>query len=135
MSANRRRRRVTRVATAVAAVALTAGLATACDPDDFDTSLDCVSHAGTISDSLKAIHEAGWDAAKDPSRTDESIGTIEKNLDEIDKDTDDSRVDKAVDDLHQAIKDYDESVLDGDTSPDSGRIDAAADKLRDVRTT
>jgi hypothetical protein len=68
MSANRpRRRRITTIATAVAAVALTAGLATACDPDDFDNSLDCVSNADTISDSLKEIHEAGWDAAKDRS--------------------------------------------------------------------
>ncbi len=135
MSANRpHRRRFTRLATAVAAVALTAGLATACEPDDFDNSLDCVSDADTISDSLKAIHEAGWDAAKDPSRTNESIDTIEKNLDKINDDTDDSKVDEAADELNQAVKDYNQAVLNGDTDPDTGRIDAAADKLKDVCT-
>ncbi|MFI5680599.1 hypothetical protein [Streptomyces cellulosae] len=120
----RNRRRITTIATAVAAVTLTAALATACDPDDVDTvgtSLDCVSDADTITDSLKAIHEAGWDAATDPTRTDESIDTIEKNLDAINKDTDDS-------------KDYDKAVLNGDAHPDSGRIDAAADRLTDLCT-
>ncbi|WP_217235262.1 hypothetical protein [Streptomyces sp. AC555_RSS877] len=135
MSANRpRRRRFTRLASAVAAVALTSGLAAACEPDDFDNSLDCVSDADTISDSLKAIHEAGWDAAEDPSRTNESIDTIEKNLDKINADTDDSKVDKAADELNQAVKDYNQAVLNGDTDPDTGRIDAAADKLKDVCT-
>lgn len=135
MSANRtRRRRITSIATTVAAVALTAGLATACDPDDFDNSLDCVSNADTISDSLKAIHDAGRDAAEDPSRTDESIDTIEKNLDKINDDTDDSKVDKAADDLNQAIKDYNKAILNGDTAPDTSKIDAAADKLKDVCT-
>jgi hypothetical protein len=135
MSANRpRRRRLTTLATTVAAVALTAGLATACDPDDFDNSLDCLSNADTISDSLRAIHEAGWDAAKDPSRTDESINTIEKNLDKINDDTDDSKVDKAADELNQAIEDYNDAILNGDTNPDTSRIDAAADELKDVCT-
>ncbi|GAA4007320.1 hypothetical protein OG252_22255 [Streptomyces sp. NBC_01352] len=135
MSANRpRRRRVTTLATAVAGVVLTVGLATACDPDDFDNSLGCLSNADTISDSLKEIHEAGWDAAKDPSRTDESIDTIEKNLDKINDDTDDNKVDKAADDLNQAIKDYNKAILDGDTNPDTSEIDAAADELKDVCT-
>ncbi|GCB46866.1 hypothetical protein [Streptomyces sp. NL15-2K] len=62
------------------AVTLTAALATACEPDDIDTSLDCVSNADTIADSLKSIHEAGLD----------------------------------------------KSILNGDTNPDSSRIDAAA---------
>src|SRR4051812_18044914 len=50
----RRRRRITVIATAVAAVALTAGLATGCDPDSFDDSLNCLQNADTITDSLKA---------------------------------------------------------------------------------
>lgn len=123
------------IATALTAVALTAVLATGCDPDDVDNSLDCVSNADTIADSVKAIHEAGWDAVKDPSKTDESIATIDKNVDEINKAHDDSagsKVDKAVKDLDQAIEDYNTSILDGDTHPDTGRIDAAADRLKEV---
>ncbi|MDQ0908423.1 hypothetical protein QFZ22_004408 [Streptomyces canus] len=125
------------VVTALTAVALTAVLATGCDPHDVDNSLDCVSNADTIADSVKAIHEAGWDAVKDPSKTDESIATIDKNVDEINKargDAADSKVDKAVKDLDKAIEDYNKSILDGDTHPDSGKIDAAADRLKDVCT-
>jgi hypothetical protein len=132
-----RRRRITTIVTAMAAVTLTATLATACDPDDVDNSLDCVSNADTIADSLEAIHEAGVDAAKDPTRTSDSIDTIEKNLDTIndeDVTTDDGKVDKAVDDLNEAIKDYNKAILNGDTDPDSTRIDAAADKLTKVCT-
>ncbi|MEU9456169.1 hypothetical protein [Streptomyces sp. NPDC048277] len=126
-----RRRRSTAVATAVAAVALTAGLATGCDPTD---SFDCISNADTIADSITAINKAGADAAKDPSRTQESIDTIEKNLDKINDKSDDGKVDKAVDRLNKAIRDYNRAILDGDTNPDSSEIDAAADGLKNVCT-
>ncbi|WP_367320554.1 hypothetical protein [Streptomyces sp. HUAS ZL42] len=85
-------------------------------------------------DGLKAIHEAGLDAVNDPSQTGRSIDTIEKNLDKINAKTDDGKVDEAVDDLNQAVEDYNKAILNGDTNPDSGRIDAAAAKLTDVCT-
>jgi hypothetical protein len=129
----RPRRRTAAIATSAAALALSVGLLTGCE---FGDTLDCVSNADKISDSLRDIHRAGWDAVEDPTKTDESIDTIEKNLDKIDDETggDDNDVDKAVDDLSEAVKDYNQSILDGDTSPDSSRIDAAADKLKDVCT-
>ncbi|MFF9811773.1 hypothetical protein ACF1G5_43140 [Streptomyces coeruleorubidus] len=134
-----RARRTVTVVTALAAVTLAAGLLTGCEDDDLDNSLSCLKNADTIADSLKAIHEAGADAVKDPTRTDSSIDAIEKNLDRINDRTggdrtDDDKVGKAVDDLNDAIKDYNKAILDGDTSPDSGRIDAAADELTDVCT-
>ncbi|WP_328875455.1 hypothetical protein OHT76_38250 [Streptomyces sp. NBC_00287] len=125
----KRRRRITAIAMAVAAVTLTAGLATGCE---FDDSLDCLSNADTIADSITAIHEAGADAIEDPTRTQESIDTIERNVDKIDETTDDSKVDDAVDDLNKAIADYNKAILNGDTDPDSSKIDAAADELRSV---
>ncbi|MEU9875173.1 hypothetical protein [Streptomyces phaeochromogenes] len=146
MAANRRpvpvpvrARRTVTVVTTLAAVTLAAGLLTGCEDDDLDNSLSCLKNADTIADSLKAIHEAGADAVKDPTRTDSSIDTLEKNLDRINDRTggdrtDDDKVGKAVDDLNDAIKDYNKAILDGDTSPDSGRIDAAADELTDVCT-
>jgi len=133
MTANRRRgRRIATIVTAVAAVALTAGLATGCE--NIDDSLDCLKNADTISDSLKAIHEAGLDAAKDPSRTDESIDTIDKNLDKIGDKTDDDKVNNAVDDLNKAVANYNKAILNGDTNPDSSKIDDAADELTNVCT-
>ncbi|WP_055616299.1 hypothetical protein [Streptomyces phaeochromogenes] len=142
MAANRRPvpvRRTVAVVTTLAAVTLAAGLLTGCEDDDLGNSLSCLKNADTIADSLKAIHEAGADAVKDPTRTDSSIDTIEKNLDRINDRTggdrtDDDKVGKAVDDLNDAIKDYNKAILDGDTSPDSSRIDAAADELTDVCT-
>ncbi|MGW1675518.1 hypothetical protein [Streptomyces sp. NPDC002324] len=127
------RSRIAALGTGVAALALSAGLLTGCE---FGDSLDCVSNADTIAESLRDIHRAGLDAAKDPARTGESIDTIEKNLDEIDDraDGDDSEVDKAVDDLARAVEDYNKAILHGDTDPDSSGIDAAADELTDVCT-
>ena len=125
------------MATLMAATALTAGLLTACDPtdtSDASNSLNCLKNWNTISDSLKAIHEAGVDAAKDPTRTDESITTIDKNLDKINTNSDDDKVNKAVDDLDKAISDYNKAILNGDTNPDSSKIDAAADKFKNVCT-
>ncbi|MFD3588212.1 hypothetical protein [Streptomyces sp. NPDC058683] len=135
----RRHHRITAVATAAAAVALTATLATGCE---FDDSLDCVSSADTIADSVTAIHQAGADAIEDPTRTQESIDTIEKNLDKIndktddksDDKTDDNKLDAAVDDLNTTIVNYNKAILNGDTSPDTSKIDAAADRLKDVCT-
>ncbi|WP_043667215.1 hypothetical protein [Streptomyces xylophagus] len=130
-------RRTATLATTAAAIALTAGLLTACDPtdtSDASNSLNCLKNWNTISDSLKAIHDAGVDAAKDPTKTDESIATIDKNLDKIDANSDDNKVDKAVTDLNKAISDYNKSILNGDTNPDSSKIDAAAKKLKNVCT-
>ncbi|MDX3693219.1 hypothetical protein PV726_23295 [Streptomyces europaeiscabiei] len=129
-----RRSRIAVLATGVAALTLSAGLLTGCE---FGDSLDCVSNADTIAESLRDIHRAGLEAAEDPARNGESIDTIEMNLDEINdraSDSDDSKVDQAVDDLAQAVQDYNRTVLDGDTDPDSSRIDAAAHELTDVCT-
>ncbi|MFI7502750.1 hypothetical protein ACIBVL_30605 [Streptomyces sp. NPDC049687] len=131
MAVNRRRRRRTAVvASAAAALALTTGLLTGCE---FDDSVDCLSNADDITDSITAINKAGADAIEDPSKTEDSITTIEKNLDKIHDQSDDSKVDKAVNNLNQAIEDYNQDILKGDT-PDSSRIDKAAAELKDVCT-
>ncbi|MFJ6083240.1 hypothetical protein ACIQI8_17760 [Streptomyces sp. NPDC092369] len=114
----RRRRRITTIASAVAAVALTVGLATGCDPDDPDAlgdSLDCARTYDDFVDGLRAIHE-----------TPDS-----QQLDEIEVRTDDSEVGKAVRDLNKAIADYNKAVLHGE-HPDSDAIDKAADEFKDV---
>ncbi|MFJ8138433.1 hypothetical protein [Streptomyces sp. NPDC096013] len=142
------------LATTAAAAALTAGLLTACDPTTptapsnvsadsaasaASHSLTCLKNWSAISDSLKAIHDAGVDVAKDPTRTDESIDTINRNLTKLegedpDSDAGDDKVGKAVDDLDKAISDYNRSILNGDTTPDSSKIDAAAERLKDACT-
>ncbi|MER5516606.1 hypothetical protein [Streptomyces sp. NPDC002763] len=125
------RHRITAVATTAAAVALTATLAAGCE---FDDSPDCLSNADTIADSVTAINRAGADAIEDPTRTQESIDTIEKNLDKINDKTDGNKLDAAVDDLNRAVANYNKAILNGETNPDASRIDAAADRLKDVCT-
>ncbi|MET7654421.1 hypothetical protein [Streptomyces sp. NPDC005486] len=136
MAVTRRRgRRTAVIATAAAAFALTAGLLTGCE---FDDSVDCLSNADDITDSITAINRAGADALEDPTKTEDSIDTIERNLERINDESaaseaDGSKVDKAVDDLRQAVEDYNQDILDGDR-PDSAGIDRAASRLRDVCT-
>ncbi|AXG79107.1 hypothetical protein [Streptomyces paludis] len=144
LNTNRRPRRPGRrtvtVATSLAAVTLAAGLVTACDDTDthaerissIGDSLDCLRDAGSLTGSLKAIHDAGLDAAQDPARTDESIDTIDKNLDKIGGTTDNSKVNKALKDLRDAIADYNKAILNGDTHPDPGAINDAAGALTNV---
>jgi hypothetical protein len=111
-------RRTATLATTAAAIALTAGLLTACDPtdpSDTSNSLNCLQNWNTISDSLRAIHD------------NESIA-------KIDADSDNTKVDKAVDNLNKAISDYNKSILNGDTNPDSSKIDSAASELKNVCT-
>ncbi|MEW1722410.1 hypothetical protein [Streptomyces sp. NPDC093109] len=137
-------RRTIAVATSVAAVTLTAGLVTGCDDTDnvghpdrisrIGDSLDCLRNAGSITDSLKAIHDAGLDAVRDPARTDESIDTIDKNLDKIGGTTDNAKVNKALEDLSDAIADYNKAILNGNTHPDPGAINDATDALTNVCT-
>ncbi|MEU1179100.1 hypothetical protein ABZ464_15885 [Streptomyces sp. NPDC005820] len=126
----RPRRRTAVIASAVAALALTTGLLTGCE---FGDTVDCLSNADDITDSITAINKAGADAIEDPTKTEDSIATIEKNLDKINDKSDDSEVDKAVNKLNQAIEDYNRDILNGDT-PDSSEIDKAADELKDVCT-
>ncbi|MDV7218297.1 hypothetical protein [Streptomyces prunicolor] len=94
MTTNRRRvRRTATLATTAAAVALTAGLLTACDPTDTaDTS-----GASRVSDSLNCLRN--WNTVSDSLK---------------------------------AISDYNKSILNGDTHPDAGKIDATAEKLKNV---
>ncbi|WP_330350459.1 hypothetical protein [Streptomyces sp. NBC_00582] len=130
MAVNRRRRRTAVIASAAAALALTTGLLTGCE---FGDTVDCLSDASDITDSITAINRAGADAIEDPTKTEDSIATIEKSLDGIDDTSDDGKVDKAVNKLNQAIKEYNRDILNGDT-PDSSAIDDAAAELRDVCT-
>ncbi|KUN85363.1 hypothetical protein [Streptomyces griseoruber] len=122
------RRRTAVIASAVAALALTTGLLTGCE---FGDTVDCLSNADDITDSITAINKAGADAIEDPSKTEDSLATIEKNLDKINDRSDDGKVDKAVDKLNRAIEDYNRDILDGRT-PDSSAVDKASAELRDV---
>ncbi|WP_200303799.1 hypothetical protein [Streptomyces adelaidensis] len=127
-----RRRRMTAIAGAVAAVALTAGLTTGCDA--VNKALDCVQTADAIATSVGDLQQAVENAADDPTQLEESLDSIDKNLDEIGDKTDNADVNKAVDSLQKAVTDTRTAVENGDATPDISGITDAAGELTKVCT-
>jgi hypothetical protein len=131
MAANRRRR--PRRTTAIAAPALLAALAlTGCDT--VDTALDCVRTADSIADSVTDLQQAVQNAANDPTRADQALNSIEKNLRSIGDKTDNADVDKAVDDLDKAVARVRTALNNGDRTPALTPVTDAAGELTKVCT-
>ena len=126
----RLRRTVTAVAT-VATIALTAGLTTGCDA--VDKALDCVRTADAIADSVTELQQA-VENADDPTQWEESLNSIDKNLDRIGDQTDNTDVNQAVDDLGKAVDNVRTSVENGDETPDLSPVTDAAGELTKVCT-
>ncbi|MEU0116127.1 hypothetical protein ABZ137_21010 [Streptomyces bobili] len=132
-AASRHRGRRITIAAATAAVALTVGLTTTgCDA--VNKALDCVQTADAIADSVTDLQQAVENAANDPTQTQESLTSIEKNLDKIGDKTDDTDVDKAVDDLREAVTNVRTAVEGGDNTPDLSPVTDAAGELTKVCT-
>ncbi|MFE7166335.1 hypothetical protein [Streptomyces sp. NPDC057616] len=127
-----RGRRITIAVAALAAVGLTAGLTTGCDA--VDKALDCVQTADTIADSVTDLQQAVENASNDPSRLDESLASIDKNLGKIGDKTDNADVNKAVDDLDRAVANVRKAVRNGDNTPDISPVTDAAGELTKVCT-
>jgi hypothetical protein len=134
MAAASRRSRRSRiaVATTVAVIGLTAGLVTGCDA--VDKAIDCVQTADTIADSVTGLQQAVENAANDPTQTDQSLNSIEKDLDKIGDKTDNADVNKAVDDLRKAVDNVRTAVKNGDNTPDISPVTDAAGELTKVCT-
>ena len=127
-----RRRRMTTLAGAVAAVALTVGLTTGCDA--VNKALDCVQTAEAIADSVGDLQQAVENVSNDPSQLEESLDAIDKNLSDIGDKTDNADVNKAVDNLQKAVDDVQTAVKEGDATPDVSGITGAATELTKVCT-
>ncbi|GAA2911117.1 hypothetical protein [Streptomyces mexicanus] len=131
MAANRRRH--PRRTTAIAAPALLAALAlTGCGA--VDTALDCARTADSIADSVTDLQQAVRNAANDPTRADEALNSIEKNLRGIGDRTDNADIDRAVDDLGTAVADVRTALKNGDHTPDLTPVTDAAGELTKVCT-
>lgn len=134
MTASRhpRRARITAVAATAAVALLTAGLTTGCDA--VNKALDCVQTADTIADSVTDLQQAVQNAANDPTQTDASLASIDKNLDKIGDKTDDADINQAVDDLQKAVDNVRKAVKNGDQTPDISPVTDAAGELTKVCT-
>jgi predicted nucleic acid-binding Zn-ribbon protein len=127
-----RGRRITIAAAALAAIGLTAGLTTGCDA--VNKALDCVQTADTIADSVTDLQQAVENASNDPTQLDESLASIDKNLDKIGDKTDNADVNKAVDDLNKAVSNVRTAIKNGDNTPDVSPVTDAAGELTKVCT-
>ncbi|NEV86592.1 hypothetical protein GUR47_07900 [Streptomyces tendae] len=130
-SRHRRLRRTAAAVATVATIALTAGLTTGCDA--VDKALDCVRTADAIADSVTELQQA-VENADDPTQWEESLDSIDKNLDKIGDQTDNTDVNKAVDDLGKAVDNVRTSVENGDETPDLSPVTDAAGELTKVCT-
>jgi ABC-type transporter Mla subunit MlaD len=128
--AARHRRRTAAIAVVTALIALPA--AVGCDA--VSKALDCVQTADAIADSVTDLQPAVENAANDPTQTDQSLNSIEKNLDKIGDKTDNADVNKAVDDLSQAVENVRTAVKNGDNTPDISPVTDAAGELTKVCT-
>ncbi|MFJ2832130.1 hypothetical protein ACIPC1_31990 [Streptomyces sp. NPDC087263] len=128
--AARHRRRTAAFAIIAALVAIPA--AVGCDA--VNKALDCVQTADAIADSVTDLQQAVENAAEDPTQTDESLNSIEQNLDEIGDKTDNADVNKAVDDLNTAVANVRTAVKNGDETPDISPVTDAAGELTKVCT-
>jgi predicted nucleic acid-binding Zn-ribbon protein len=131
-TSRRRRSRIAIAAAAIAAVGLTAGLTTGCDA--VNKALDCVQTADAIADSVTELQQAVENASNDPTQLDESLASIDKNLDKIGDKTDDADVNKAVDDLNKAVDNVRTAIKNGDETPDISPVTSAAGELTKVCT-
>ncbi|MFD7708112.1 hypothetical protein ACFV6E_09680 [Streptomyces sp. NPDC059785] len=129
MAARHRRRTA-----AFAAVAALVAVPAAVGCDAVGKALDCVQTADAIADSVTDLQQAVENAADDPTQTDESLSSIEKNLDKIGDKTDNADVNKAVDDLGKAVDNVRTAIQNGDETPDISPVTDAAGELTKVCT-
>ncbi|MET8782634.1 hypothetical protein ACWEQ2_05095 [Streptomyces sp. NPDC004096] len=130
--AARHRRRITTAALAAVAVLAAMGAGAGCDA--VDKAIDCVQTADAIADSVTDLQQAVENAANDPTQTEASLDSIERNLDKIGDTTDDVDLDKAVDHLRTSVTNVREAVRNGDKTPDVGPVTDAAGELTKVCT-
>ncbi|MCQ9707783.1 hypothetical protein, partial [Streptomyces sp. BSP1] len=113
-----------RLAAATAGAALLVPLLLGCGA--LEKAADCVRTADAIADSVADLQRAADGAAEDPQQAAEALDRIDKNVDDIQKETGDADVKKAVDHLDTAVGNVRASLEKGDQVPDiSPVVDAA----------
>jgi hypothetical protein len=130
--ATRHRRRTVTATLAAVAVLTVMGASAGCDA--VNKAIDCVQTADAIAGSVTDLQQAVENAANDPTRTDQSLDSIEKDLDKIGDKTDNVDVNKAVDDLRKAVTNVRDAIKNGDRTPDIGPVTNAAGELTKVCT-
>ncbi|MBZ2407923.1 hypothetical protein ACWHAO_20470 [Streptomyces albidoflavus] len=121
-----------RLAAATAGAALLVPLLLGCGA--LEKAADCVRTADAIADSVADLQRAADGAAEDPQQAAEALDRIDKNIDDIQKETGDADVKKAVDHLDTAVGNVRASLEKGDQVPDISPVVDAAGELTKVCT-
>ncbi|MET9520620.1 hypothetical protein [Streptomyces sp. NPDC002994] len=127
-----RSRRSSRIALAVVtAVALT-GVVGGCGA--LDKAMDCVNTADAIATSVDKLSTAVSTAADDPTKLNEALNDIDKELTSLEDTTDNADLSKATDDLNKAVDNVRTAVKNGDETPDIAPVTEAATEIGKVCT-
>ncbi|OWA15377.1 hypothetical protein B9W68_09685 [Streptomyces sp. CS227] len=121
-----------RLAAATAGAALLVPLLLGCGA--LEKAADCVRTADAIADSVADLQRAADGAAEDPQQAAEALDRIDKNVDDIQKETGDADVKKAVEHLDTAVGNVRASLEKGDQVPDISPVVDAAGELTKVCT-
>ncbi|MFF8290322.1 hypothetical protein ACF068_13985 [Streptomyces sp. NPDC016309] len=125
-----RRRRTAALAAATALLAVTG--AAGCGA--LDKAMDCVQAADSIATSVDELGRAVSSAADDPTRLNESLDKIDKELDGLKDKTDNADLSKAVDDLGRGVDSVRTAVNNGDATPDITPVTDAATEIGKICT-
>ncbi|MEU0391268.1 hypothetical protein ABZ208_00470 [Streptomyces sp. NPDC006208] len=123
-----RRRIALTLATAVLVVPAAAGCGA------LDKALDCVATADAIATSVSKLQDAVSTATDDPTKAQEALDDIDKELDSLGDKTDNADLSKAVDDLNKGVDNVRKSIENGDSTPDISPITDAATEIGKVCT-
>lgn len=121
-----------RIATAAAGAALLVPVLLGCGA--LEKAADCVRTADAIADSVAELQRTVDGAAEDPGQAAEALDRIDKNVDDIQKDTGDADVKKAVEHLDTAVGNVRGALEKGDQAPDISPVVDAAGELTKVCT-
>lgn len=121
-----------RIALTLATAALVVPTAVGCGA--LDKALDCVATADAIATSVSKLQDAVSTAADDPTKAQEALDDIDKELDSLGDKTDNADLSKAVDDLNKGVENVRKSIESGDNTPDISPITDAATEIGKVCT-
>ena len=119
---------------ALAAVALAVPALSACGATEaVNKALDCANTATAVAEAADDLGQAASDAADDPTKANESLDRIDKNLNKIKDETDDGDVTKAVDKMGDAVESARTDIKDNKI-PKTGPVTDAGKELTKVCT-
>ncbi|MBD0747541.1 hypothetical protein [Streptomyces sp. CBMA152] len=123
-----------RASTALATVTAAVALSTVVGCGAVDKAIDCVRTADAIASSVDDLGRAVANATDNPTKADQALDNIDKDLSSLKGKTDDADLSKAVDNLNKAVGNVRSAIKNGDNTPDISPVRDAAKEVGKVCT-